>query len=641
MLTSDYRETDSDSLRLLGVLARVFPLLRPRLPVLVGAAVLLVLSLGLDLIAPLLLKHLIDTTLTSRELRQLDLIIFLFVGLYSLRFGAELFGGRLRNRFKEDFLLDLRRRVFDHVQTLSIPFFTQRRSGYLTSRILADASLLSGQLLTIFLGSLTNVLLLTGSVVITFWLNWRLSAVLCLVVPVLILVTRWFGARIRHATQETQERVANLNAGVQESLAGVSLIQSYSLEAFATERVGAEMSKLRSVSLRLADLSLFHSTGIIMMTSLAGLSVLWFGSREVVAGTLTLGDLMAFLAYAVNVYRPIQALTSLNLAAQSVRVAASRVFELLDARPTIREAPDAVPLAQPVRGRVSFSDVSFAYEQDDVLADVSFEIEPGMKVALIGHSGAGKTTLMNHLPRFFDPRAGRVEIDGQDLRTLSLSSLRQAIAVVSQETFLFSGTIRDNLLCVRPEAPEEDLSQTLKQAHLDELVKKLPEGLDTEVGERGVRLSGGERQRLSIARALLKDAPILLLDEATSSLDAISENQIRAAIDELLKSGRTCFVIAHRFTTIRDADRILVLDQGKLVGQGTHAELYGNNAVYARLFDEQYSSGPRRRPTQVKVADVKDFLLSDGKSTSRVTIRSTGSGARTIQVVGPGGSPSD
>ncbi|MEA2559699.1 MAG: ATP-binding cassette, subfamily bacterial MsbA [Acidobacteriota bacterium] len=623
---------ESLTLSLSGTFRKLLPFLRPHRSKLIGAGSLLLVSLALELTAPLLLKQLIDTTLASRDLGRLNTLIGLFAGLYLLRFVMELGGGRLRNRFNEGLLFDLRQKLFAHVQTLSSPFFTQQRSGYLASRILNDASLLSHQLLAILLGALSSVLLLVGSVVIVFWLNWQLAVVLCLIGPLLVVLTQWFGGRVRNATEEMQEHGANLGASVQESVAGVSLIQSYSLEKFAQQRVGSEMAKLRSNGIHLADLALQHRNGILVMTSLAGLGVLWFGSRSVMGGALTLGDLMAFLAYAVNVYRPVQELTSLNLTVQSAKVAASRIFALLDTAPTICEAPGAVPLATPVRGHVRCSGLSFAYEKNDVLSDVSFEIQPGMKVALVGRSGAGKTTLLNHLPRFYDPRLGKIEIDGQDVRGVQLASLRAAIAVVAQETFLFSGSVRENLLCVRPSASEADLRKALEGANLLEWADALPQGMDTQVGERGVRLSGGERQRLSIARALLKDAPVLILDEATSSLDSVTEKQIRSALGRLLESGKTCFVIAHRLTTIRDADWILVLDKGRLVGQGTHAELYASNTVYARLFDEQFAGAPSPVPTHVMLNNAEEFFLREGNRQSRVVVQTDDSGQKRVVI---------
>ncbi len=593
---------------------------------------LLLLAIVLDLVSPLLLKYLIDTALPSGNLGQVNLVVLAFVGLYLGRFTAEIVGGRSRNRFSEGLLLDLRRSLFSHLQTLSLPFFSKNRSGYLASRVLNDASLLSGHFAAVVLGIFTNVVLVCGAVAVILYLDWKLGLVVLLVVPLLVLVTRRFGSHIRDASQEMQERISRLSASVQESIAGVHLIQSYSLESFATERIGSEMKSLRDVNLRLDNLTLLHAGGTLLMTSIAGLSILWFGGRQVVAGDLTLGALMAFLAYAVNVYRPVRELATLNLSIQSASVAAGRVFEILDTRPTVVESPDAKPLRVPVSGRITCEGATFAYEDDDVLAEVSFEIEPGTKVALVGRSGAGKTTLLNLIPRLYDPREGRILIDGQDLRSLSIGSLRSAIGIVSQETFLFSGSIRDNLLCVNPDASEEELLEALEQAHLGDLLQRLPGGLDTEVGERGLRLSGGERQRLSIARVILKDPAILLLDEATSSLDSISENQIRIALDRLIEGGRTCLIIAHRFTTVRDADHILVLDQGKLVGQGTHAHLYSSNAIYSRLYDEQYGRGPKALKLSAGSGRVEEFILNDGTSQSRVVVETDQAGMSRVEI---------
>ena len=615
------------------------PFIKRRAVTLFTGVGLLLLGIALDLVSPLLLKYLIDTALPSGDLALVNAVVAVFVGLYLSRFAAEIFGGRLRNRFSEGLLLDLRRSLFAHLQTLSLPFFSKNRSGYLASRVLNDASLLSGHFAAMVLGVCTNLLMVTGAVVATLYLNWKLASVVLLVVPLLVLVTHRFGAHIREASREMQERVSRLSASVQESIAGIHLIQSYALERFATQRIGAEMETLRDVNVRMDDLTLFHRGGTVLMTSLAGLSILWVGGRQVVAGDLTLGALMAFLAYAVNVYRPVRELASLNLSMQSAKVAAGRIFEILGTRPTIVESPDAKPLRAPVSGQITCQGLSFAYGEEEVLSEVTFDLPAGAKVALVGRSGAGKTTLLNLIPRLYDPLRGRILIDGQDLRSISLGSLRSAIGIVSQETFLFSGSIRDNLLCVNPDASEEQLLEALEQAHLGEFMRRLPGGLDSEVGERGVRLSGGERQRLSIARVILKDPAILLLDEATSSLDSIAENQIRAALDRLLEGGRTSLTIAHRFTTVRDADHILVLDQGKLVGQGTHAELYAASAIYARLYDEQYAGlGPSTKASS-KLGKVKEFFLNDGSKRSRVLVETDEAGMSTVQI-GPAMDPS-
>ena len=616
----------------LAMLRRLAPWLRPSLGLLLLSGLLLLLSLGFDLAAPLLLKELIDQTLGAGNLGRLDTILLAFVLIYLLKFGADLVGSGLRNRFDEKVVLEVRRHLYESIQRLSQPFFQEYRSGYLTSRILSDTTQLGGLLGNLYLGMLSNLVLLLGAVAITFWLNWRLTVLLLLVVPLLAFLTKLFASRIQAATRVMQEQISQLCAGVQENVAGMSLIQSYTLENFAAARVGREMTALRDANVRLNDLTLLHRTGTVLMTSVAGLSILYFGSRELLAGHLTMGALMAFLAYAVNVYRPVQELLTLNLTVQRGASAAGRVFELLDEQRTVPEKAGAAALAQPVRGAVSYQGVRFAYDRDDVLADVSFTVKAGQKVAVVGRSGAGKTTLLNLLPRFFDPRQGQITIDGQDIAGLQLASLRRAIAVVSQDTFLFSGSIRENLLCVAPEAGEARLLEVLKLAQLDDLLERLPAGLDTELGERGLRLSGGERQRLSIARALLKDPPILILDEATSSVDSISENRIRLALDQVLAGGRTCFVIAHRFSTILDADLILVMEQGRLVGQGRHLDLYGQHAAYTRLYDEQFAASTGAGPANPEGASIQQYLMKNGDRQSRILVRSDGSGRKQVEI---------
>ncbi len=620
-----------EPLSVLAALRRLGPWVRPFRGLLLLSALLLLASLAFDLAAPLLLKELIDQTLGAGDLGRLNSILLLFAGLYLLKFGADLVGSGLRNRFDENVVLGVRRHLYESIQRLSQPFFQEYRSGYLTSRILSDTTQLGGLLGNLYLGMLSNLVLLGGAVAITAWLNWRLTVLLLLVVPLLAFLTKLFAGRIQAATRIMQEQISQLCAGVQENVAGMSLIQSYTLEGFAAERVGREMKALRAANVKLNDLTLLHRTGTVLMTSVAGLSILFFGSRELLAGHLTMGSLMAFLAYAVNVYRPVQELLTLNLTVQRGAAAAGRVFELLDEPRQVAEAPGAPPLATPVRGAVELRGVSFAYGDEDVLENISFSAAAGQKVAVVGRSGAGKTTLLSLLPRFFDPRRGEVLIDGQSLAGVQLASLRRAIAVVSQDTFLFSGSIRENLSCVAPEAGEERLLEVLRLAQLDDLLERLPDGLDTEVGERGLRLSGGERQRLSIARALLKDPPILVLDEATSSVDSISENRIRLALDQVLAQGRTCFVIAHRFSTILDADQILVLEEGRLVGQGRHAELYGHHPVYTRLYDEQFAAPGPALPPAAEGVSIQQYLMKNGDRQSRILVRSDG-GRKQVEI---------
>ncbi len=584
-----------------------------------------ILGLGLDLAAPLLLKHLIDETISNQNLSRLNVIIGIFALIYVIKFFADLASGGSKARFNENVVRDLRQRLYDHLQTLSLPFFYANRSGYLTSRLFSDTSLLSGMLGDTLLGIASNLLLLAGAVTITFYLNWRLTLVLLLIAPALAFAAKWFSARIRSVTSAMQEQVSQLCGNVQENLAGIALIQADTMEALSSERVGRDLRELRRLNVQLADLTTLHRAGTLVTTSLAGLAILWFGSRQLAIGALTLGDLMAFLAYAVNVYRPVQALLGINISMQQSAEAARRVFELLDASPSVQERPKAITLRSPLRGKVRYIDVSFAYEKQDALSNISFDVEPGMRVAVVGRSGAGKTTLLNLLPRFYDVKQGRIEIDDLDIREISLKSLRGQIGIVAQETFLFAGTIRENLLCSRPNAPSNAVKQAIELAQLDQFIANLPAGLDTHIGERGFRISGGERQRLAIARSLLKDPPIMILDEATSSVDAISESLIKQALRHLL-AKRTCFTIAHRFTTILDADLIIVLDAGRIVGLGRHDELYAANGVYARLYDEQFAA-----PAGYKHKE-DSYLLEDGALRGRIMVRTDASGFRQVTV---------
>ena len=594
---------------------------------LLGALTLMVVGLGLDLITPLLLKHLIDRTLSTSALYKLNSVVGIFVGIYVLKFLTDLTGGGLKVRFNESVVRDIRKQLYDHLQSLSLPFFSNNRTGYLTTRLFSDTSLLGGLLGDTLLGLVSNLLLLTGAVAITLYLNWQLTIVLLLVVPILGLLTRWFSGRIRTATVDMQEQASQLCGNIQENLSGIALIQSYTMESLASQRIGEDLTKLRRLNVRLVDLTIVNRTGTLLMTSLAGLSVLWFGSRELGRGALTMGDLMAFLAYAVSVYRPVQALLGINVAVQQAVTAARRIFHLMDTPPTVQESLGAIDLAGPLHGFVRYADVSFGYDEREVLSNVSFQVAAGSRVAIVGRSGAGKSTMLSLLPRFYDVKRGCIEIDGIDISQISLKSLRSQVGIVSQETFLFAGTVRENLVCCRPGVPESAIIRAIERAQLAEFVSSLPRGLDTNVGERGLRISGGERQRLSIARALLKDPPILILDEATSSVDSISENLIKEALHKLL-AGRTCFIIAHRFATILDADQIIVVERGRIAGQGKHDDLYRSNVVYARLYNEQFTRGE----DAARVPSEERFLMDDGELRRRVVVTTEQSGFKQVNI---------
>ncbi|MGI9174765.1 MAG: ABC transporter ATP-binding protein, partial [Rhodothermales bacterium] len=427
---------------------------------------------------------------------------------------------------------------------------------------------------------------LIGSVALMLLLNWRLSLIVFFVVPLATLVARYYGTKIRVLARRIQDRLADTTAIAEEALAAVRVVQAFAREPYEVGRYRTSVEELFQTSRKnvLVRTAFWSLIGLLFFSALV--AIFWYGGREVLAGRLTAGDLVAFIFYAFNIARSVGGMSRLYATFNTAAGASERLFELLDTEPEIEDAPDAVDVR--LDGAVSFKGVSFRYDAaQPVLEEITFNVRPGETVALVGPSGAGKTTLLNLIPRFYDPEMGRIEVDGTDVRQVRLASLRGQIAVVPQEVHLFGTTIRENIRYGRLEATDGDVEEAAKAANAHDFIVGLSGGYDAEVGERGVKLSGGQRQRIAIARALLKDARLLLLDEATSSLDSASEAIVQEALERLMQ-GRTTFVIAHRLATVQDADRILVLDQGRIVQDGTHEALIAQPGLYRDLASLQF-----------------------------------------------------
>ncbi|MCR4406740.1 MAG: ABC transporter ATP-binding protein/permease [Anaerolineae bacterium] len=568
------------------VLRRLFLFVIPYWKTLLVDSFLLLGRAGIELIPPLFYKAIVDEVIGTRDLTRLGVFAGALVGTYVLQALINIGDMYIRHALGERFILDLRVRLYAYLQRLSLSFFERTSTGELMSRVTNDVNALEqfvthGSALTA-----VDLLRLVGSAFVLLLLDWRLALLVLLPVPVLAVSLRYFNTRVRPIYRRVRDRLGDVNARLQDNLSGIRVIQSFGQEERELERFASESEnyyRARVQGIRYWS-TFFPAMGFV--ASMGSVIVLAVGALMVLRGELSLGTMVAFLSYITSFYEPINRLTEVDNVFQEAIAAGERIFELLDATAEIKDTPDAIELSH-VQGEVAFHNVCFRYNTgDEVLQDVSFQMRPGEMVALVGPSGAGKTSIANLLCRFYDPIRGQITLDGHDLRKIKLASLRDQVAVVLQDTFLFNTTVRENLLYGKPDATEEELIAAARAAYAHDFIEALPEGYDTVIGERGVKLSGGQKQRLALARAILADPRILILDEATSSVDAEAEYLIQRALESVLK-GRTALVIAHRLSTIRNADKIIALEDGRIIEVGDHRELMQRGGLYSQLYRRQ------------------------------------------------------
>jgi subfamily B ATP-binding cassette protein MsbA len=546
----------------------------------------IVLVMGVAVVNLLLLRLagiLWDLITVQRDSAGATRAIAVLLGLVVLQGLLSMGHSYLAAWVSQHVIADFRTHLFGHLQRLSLAFFAKRRTGELLSRVINDVGVIQTTITETPIDSAKQLVTLIGGVAFLLVMNWRLCALILLLLPLLVLVARVFGKRLKALSTAIQDQAASMTTLIEEVLAGIRIVKSFVQGPREERRFADQVHRALRITLRRAGVLAVFVPIITLLTFASAAAVLWYGGRQVIEGSVSPGDLVAFVLFAGILIGPFGSAARAFAQVKEAQGAMQRVFEILDTAPEIRDRPGAMALP-PIRGQVAVTKVSFAYDaRHPVLIDVTFEVPAGEIVAIVGPTGSGKTTLLNLLHRFYDPTAGTVTIDGHDLRAVTLESLYMQIGLVPQEMILFGGTIYENIRYGRETAAEPEVIAASQAANAHEFITRLPDGYHTIVGEKGINLSGGQRQRLAIARALLKNPRILLLDEATAALDAEAERLVQEAVQRLMM-GRTTFVVAHRLSTIQRAHRILVLNRGQIVEEGTHQSLMERRGLYYYLY---------------------------------------------------------
>ena len=566
---------------------RILSYIKPYMHRLIFAMFCTIMAAAGNLYIPWIIKDMIDEVLADKNGTMLNWIAASIIAIFVVR-GLFWYGQNyLMSYVGQSVIIDIRAAVFKKLQRLSVSFYDKNKTGTIMSYVTNDVNALQSAMVENTIEMITEGFILIGSVVAMIYLDWCLTLFTVCIFPVVLWFMEFFGKKIRKTGGRIQECTADITSVLQESVASARVIKSFVREDYEVDRFDVENRANFRANMKNAQLMATLTPVVELVAAIGVTMIIWYGGNNVINGTITAGSLVAFLTYAVNISNPIKRLTRVIGNIQKALAAAQRVFMIIDMPEEIAESRDAKQLPE-VSGKVEFQNVSFAYDdKGNVITDLSFSVKPGEVIAIVGPSGAGKSTIANLLPRFYDVNKGDIKIDGHSVREVTLDSLREQVGIVPQETMLFNGSVYNNILYGRLDATKEEIEAAAKAANAHDFIMQLTDGYETKLGDRGVNLSGGQRQRIAIARAILKNPRILILDEATSALDTESERVVQEALDRLMV-GRTSFVIAHRLSTVKNADKILVLEKGNLVESGTHDELLALDGLYAHLYKIQY-----------------------------------------------------
>ena len=566
---------------------RLLAYIKPYKKRLAAAVVCIIMAAGANLYLPWIIKDMIDDVLMSKDMLMLNLIA---AGILVVMFtrGVFYYGqSYLVSYVGQRVIIDVRSVLFRKFQKMPLSYYDRQQTGTVMSYITNDVSAMQSAIVDNLIELVTESSILIGSLAMMIYLDWKLSLLTLMTIPLVGFAMKIFGRKLKRSSTVIQERAAEITSLLQESISAIRVVKSFVRETYEIRRFEEQNWKNFQAAMKNVKLTSLLTPTVEFLAAIAVTFIVWFGGYEVVNEVITAGELVAFLTYAVNLANPVKRLSRVYAAIQKAMAAADRVFEVMDLDEKITDVPGAKPLP-PIQGQVEFKDITFSYKEGQpALQHISLKAEPGQMIALVGPSGSGKSTIANLIPRFYDVDSGTISIDGHDIRQVTADSLREQIGLVPQETMLFSTTVMENIRYGRLDATDEEVVEAARAANAEEFIKDLPEGYDTKLGERGLNLSGGQRQRLAIARAILKNPRVLILDEATSALDTESEKIVQDALDKLMV-GRTSFVIAHRLSTIFNADQIFVVENGHLREHGTHEELLAAGGLYSNLYNIQF-----------------------------------------------------